>query len=614
MPLETEHNVVYYDGNDVTTEFEYDYLVLVSSHLKVYVDGLLKTEDLDYVVSGIGNAEGGTVTFIDGYIPPTGNSNVVIERDVPITQLTTYPEASKFPSGQVASDLDWRCMVEQQINERQSRSITFSVTAVDGTQDFEFTENAEARAGRYIGFDDDGDFVMSAPLEVGEVAFTAFGETWVNLESAESAREELGLDSLYPAAQAHDNDKLNIYSNGYVNIHPSDNSNAAIIYPLIVDHRVSNSAVSNGVGVGMLYQTKALVGNTQDVAATAAEFSDVGNSSQDSIWSILLRVAGNALTKAFTFAATTTNRVQIQHGATGTRFQTLPDANGTFVLVDGDGELIPSGSGASIGLQTPSSTGSGSTVAHEGDVTISSPQNYSGIHFCTNFTLNSGVTITVPAGGKRLIIFAKDTITINGTINGVGGGASSPGASAAVGLIGTDQPGGGGGGSDVGGAQSGGGGGNTYIHGIPYGAGGAGGGIATVGGSASSITGHSVIILADATSSMGGASGGGGATDGVVIGVGGAGGAGGATIVLIAPRVVLANGSIINSSGAQGGNADNGESGGGGGGGAGNILIFTASYTDNGCTFTMNGGAGGSAVNGAAGGAGAAGVKQINIY
>src|SRR2546427_5763576 len=68
----------------------------------------------------------------------------------------------------------------------------------------------------------------------------------------------------------------------------------------------------------------------------------------------------------------------------------------------------------------PSSTATGSTYAHESDVTISANQNLSGVHFYRSFTLNSGATVTVPAGKWFVIIEASQSITINGTINAKG--------------------------------------------------------------------------------------------------------------------------------------------------------------------------------------------------
>lgn len=242
--------------------------------------------------------------------------------------------------------------------------------------------------------------------------------------------------------------------------------------------------------------------------------------------------------------------------------------------------------GSGLVYQAPSSCGSGSSRSHEGTVTISANGNYSGIHFYTDFTLNSGVTMTVPAGKRRLVIIASGTITINGTIaaNGAGGTGGGP-TETAGGHHGTDQAAGGG---DTANAQCQGG--HVLVHGCRI----ARGGLS--GTSATQISGGDVPLLADVLSVQGGA--GGGCDDSTL----NSGGSGGASIVLVAPTVILAGTATLNTSGSNGAT-------GAGGGGAGNVYIVARSYTDSGATFTQTGGTGGTG-----GGSGAAGVKQILIY
>lgn len=240
----------------------------------------------------------------------------------------------------------------------------------------------------------------------------------------------------------------------------------------------------------------------------------------------------------------------------------------------------------------PVAVGAGSTRSHEGTVTIASNQNLSGIHFYTDFTLNSGVTITVPAGKRRLFIVASGTIRINGTITAAGAGAA--GSVAAIGRHGTDQPGGGGG-------PAGFAGGDAVLGPYTIQSGGAAG---SPGAAGAQITGSDSAVMFAYTMALGGAAGGGSA--------GFSGGNGGGSIVLIAPTIVLGGTATLVTSGSQGG-GDGSGSAPGGGGGAGNINVLTQSYTDNGCTFTQTGGASGP-TSGFGGGAGAAGVKQISLY
>lgn len=266
-------------------------------------------------------------------------------------------------------------------------------------------------------------------------------------------------------------------------------------------------------------------------------------------------------------------------------------------------------------FQGPTSCETGSTRTHEGAVTISSNGNYSGIHYYSDFTLNSGVTMTIPANAGRLVIIASNSITINGTITGAGAGLlSGPGAPLSApssGFGGTSQPGGGGGASTV---YDGGNGGGLYVHGLLRTAGGVAGinGAGTRNGSnGTQQTGSSANIL-DWINCFGGATGGAGAGNDSFNG--GAGGAGGASIILIAPTIILASTATLNTSGTAGGSVAN-NLGAGGGGGGGNVIIITRSYTDNTATFTLTGGAGGTiGTGGGTGGNGATGIRQILIY
>ena len=262
-------------------------------------------------------------------------------------------------------------------------------------------------------------------------------------------------------------------------------------------------------------------------------------------------------------------------------------------------------SGLNLGIGQvagPSSTGSGSTQAHEGAVTISSNTSLAGIHFYTTFALTSGTTITVPSGKRCLVIVAKESISIAGTLNATGAGGPGGGVSQS-GTPGTDQPGGS---SGNGGQYS------IKVDGGAWAAkkGGSGAGAvpATVHGSRLSVsrTGPEALIGFSPYGLVGGSGGSGGGT-GANPGRGGAGGRGGnggGSIVLIAPTVTLESTAVITTNGTNGsnggtGNRDAGGGGGGGGGGAGNVWVLCGAFTDNGATFNQRGGSRGSGGSGA---------------
>ena len=329
-----------------------------------------------------------------------------------------------------------------------------------------------------------------------------------------------------------------------------------------------------GIGTDILLQAESADETPSDVVQVGGAFSDVSAGSEDSYWRVLLRVAGAALTECWRFAAAAAFKGILTHTNTADRTYTFPNAS--YVLDAGEC------------YKGPTSCGTGSTRSHEGTVTVASNGNYSGVHFYTDFTLNSGVTMTIPAGGGRLVIIASGTITINGTITGAGGGAWDPAGAGGAGRPGTAQPGGGSGDYVNGGG--------VYVHGIQIALGGVFGSL-----NGKTLSGSS-YPYPPIGSCVGGATG--------APSVDAAAGRGGASITLVAPTIVLGATATLNTSGSAGAN---GATYGGGGGGAGNVYIFARSFTDSGATFTQTGGAGGTGGTGN-GGAGAAGVKQINIF
>lgn len=338
-----------------------------------------------------------------------------------------------------------------------------------------------------------------------------------------------------------------------------------------------------GIGTGIGLEAKVAAGTTTEAVRLNAVFSDVG-ASFASFFQVMLRTAGQAIGIAYEFYRTTQFTALFTHANTANRVYTLPDR----ALTIGAGDCY-------IG---PSSIGAGSTRSIE--TFVSATGNLGGVHYYSgDVTLNSGHTLTVPAGSGRLVIIATGTITINGTITATGGGLLAGGVSGgAAGNNGTDQPGGSAP-SFAGGA--------VVWHGLTVQAGPAAAAAAT------QVSGSSVPGLPNLLGSYGGASGAGGVNGS---GTGGAGGRGGATVILIAPAIVLAATAVITTSGAAGGNGTPATTAeGGGGGGAGNFYVMTRSFTDNGATITLTGGAGGTGNGGASNGlAGATGVKQILSY
>ena len=206
------------------------------------------------------------------------------------------------------------------------------------------------------------------------------------------------------------------------------------------------------------------------------------------------------------------------------------------------------------------------------------------------FIVGTNVTINAPvvqvSGGRPLVIFASDTITIEQQLDVASHGATRGPAAPSTACIapgaamnGTGNSGGGGG---AGGSfMSRGGRGGTSTN-------------QTVGGVPAGADTQAPTIL------RGGCSGG---VGGNATGVGGAPGTGGGAVYLVAGQRIVING-FINASGTGGGGGGH-VAGGGGGGSGGMIVLHAPTIGGNGGVVLANGGGGGGGgTGGAMGGSG----------
>ncbi len=207
--------------------------------------------------------------------------------------------------------------------------------------------------------------------------------------------------------------------------------------------------------------------------------------------------------------------------------------------------------------------------------------------------------------GIPLLIFARGTVTINGSINADGAGGTGGTCSAVTGVsnngesfAGGGSGGGGGDGSDSG-SYAPDGGSSSYLNLVsPGGNGGYNGGNGGNGSPAPS----SRFSIGEV---LGGAGGGGGRN------WGGEGGDGGGGVYIEAPTIVINSVATITCNGTNGAGGAGTNYGGGGGGGGGVIFLRYKSLTING-TLTAAGGTGGIATAGD-GGNGGAGVVYTEI-
>jgi len=121
-----------YNGNGVTTAFDYDFQISSSAHVKVVLSDVatgvetVLTLSTDYTVSGVSNPSGGQVTILT---PPASGEQVTLLLNVPFTQGLDLQNQGAYNAEDVEAALDLATQRDQQLAEEVARSIKIPVSA-----------------------------------------------------------------------------------------------------------------------------------------------------------------------------------------------------------------------------------------------------------------------------------------------------------------------------------------------------------------------------------------------------------------------------------------------------------------------------------------------------
>ncbi|EMR3366422.1 phage tail protein [Klebsiella aerogenes] len=99
VPNQIPYNI--YTANGQTTVFTYKFYIISASDLEVSMNGSVVTSG--YTVSGVGNKDGGDITFLT---PPANGAVVMLERVVPTYRLTDYQDNGDLLADTVNKDFD----------------------------------------------------------------------------------------------------------------------------------------------------------------------------------------------------------------------------------------------------------------------------------------------------------------------------------------------------------------------------------------------------------------------------------------------------------------------------------------------------------------------------
>jgi len=150
-------------GNGVTTAFPFSVVFLVDTDLvvtKVSAAGVrtLWTLGLQYTLTGAGENTGGTLSTTPGNTLATGES-VVIDRQVPSTQLVDFTPNSALPADTLERALDKLTMLAQELEYADERSLRLD--PFDPATGLDPLPTKSTLPDRLLSFDVDGDPVAS---------------------------------------------------------------------------------------------------------------------------------------------------------------------------------------------------------------------------------------------------------------------------------------------------------------------------------------------------------------------------------------------------------------------------------------------------------------------
>lgn len=169
------------------TLFAVPFVFAKEEHLQVYQNDVPKTLTTHYTVSGAQSETGGAVTLTSG---AAAGDRIVIARSVPYNLNTHIPTSGQLDIPAINLQFSLLVMMIQQLNVNMARGLIQPDSDID---DLDRLPTAANRAGKYLGFDGNGQPVALASVSTS-VAALAF---WVNLLStaadAAAARTGLGI-------------------------------------------------------------------------------------------------------------------------------------------------------------------------------------------------------------------------------------------------------------------------------------------------------------------------------------------------------------------------------------------------------------------------------------
>lgn len=194
MPVPVQDPINSSTANGTATVFAYAFQIFDDADLVVAVDGITKTLNVDYTVSGVGNEAGGDITF--GTAPAAGAS-VLRYRDTALKRETDYQENGDLTAATLDADFDrlWQAGQELASGTKVAQRV---MRAPVGESLAELPKAAD-RADTFPRFDSSGQLVTypadpsDSSALAADLASTTSGKgaSLIGTDGGETAQESL---------------------------------------------------------------------------------------------------------------------------------------------------------------------------------------------------------------------------------------------------------------------------------------------------------------------------------------------------------------------------------------------------------------------------------------
>ncbi len=304
-----------YSGNGSTTSFNYTFKIADDDEIQVIIRSstgteTVKTKTTHYTVAGVGNANGGSITFTTGNTP-TATETVVLRRSTPQTQGLDLIENDPMPADNIETAYDKLTAISQELQEQVDRSIKISRT--NTMTSTEFTTSATDRATKVLSFDSSGELAVTQELGT-------FRGNWA-ASTAYAVRDlvkDTSTNNIFIVTEAHT-------SSGSQPL--TSNANSAK-YTLIVDAATATTQATNAASSATAAASSATTATTKaSEASTSASNAASSATAAASSATSASSSASTATTKASEASTSATNAASSATAAAASASQAAASAN-----------------------------------------------------------------------------------------------------------------------------------------------------------------------------------------------------------------------------------------------------------------------------------------------